>query len=77
LKESIGAAHPRHQPDGARRGRKIYNCNADVAARSRIALRPRLVFMSDVPGFLRDPKKHRLNHSAPANTEVDGSKNPA
>ena len=37
---------------------KIYNCNADVAAaRTAIALEARrLVFMSDVPGLLRDPK---------------------
>jgi acetylglutamate kinase len=38
---------------------KIYNCNADVAAaQAAIALKARrLVFMSDVPGLLRD-----LNH---------------
>lgn len=37
---------------------KIYNCNADVAAaQAAIALRARrLVFMSDVPGLLRDFK---------------------
>jgi acetylglutamate kinase len=37
---------------------KIYNCNADVAAaRTAIALEARrLVFMSDVPGLLRDPQ---------------------
>src|ERR1019366_8361132 len=36
---------------------KIYNCNADIAAaRTAIALRARrLVFMSDVPGLLRNP----------------------
>jgi acetylglutamate kinase len=36
---------------------RIYNCNADVAAaQAAIALRARrLVFMSDVPGLLRDP----------------------
>lgn len=36
----------------------IYNCNADVAAaQAAIGLRARrLVFMSDVPGLLRDPK---------------------
>ncbi len=36
---------------------RIYNCNADVAAaRTAIALKARrLVFMSDVPGLLRDP----------------------
>ena len=38
---------------------KIYNCNADVAAAQiAIALKARrLVFMSDVPGLLRDPKQ--------------------
>lgn len=37
---------------------KIYNCNADVsAAQTAIVLKAkRLVFMSDVPGLLRDPK---------------------
>lgn len=36
----------------------IYNCNADIAAaQAAIALKARrLVFMSDVPGLLRDPK---------------------
>ena len=38
---------------------RIYNCNADIAAaKTAIALKARrLVFMSDVPGLLRDPKK--------------------
>src|SRR5712671_514455 len=37
---------------------KIYNCNADLAAaQTAIALKARrLVFMSDVPGLLSDPK---------------------
>jgi acetylglutamate kinase len=37
---------------------RIYNCNADVAAaQAAIVLKARrLVFMSDVPGLLRDPK---------------------
>lgn len=36
---------------------QIYNCNADIAAaKTAIALKARrLVFMSDVPGLLRDP----------------------
>jgi acetylglutamate kinase len=36
---------------------RIYNCNADIAAaQTAIALKARrLVFMSDVPGLLRDP----------------------
>ena len=40
-------------PDG-----QVYNCNADLAAaQTAIALKAkRLVFMSDVPGLLRDPK---------------------
>lgn len=38
---------------------KIYNCNADVAAaQTAIAMKAkRLVFMSDVPGLLENPKK--------------------
>src|SRR5262245_16144660 len=37
---------------------RIYNCNADVSAsHAAVALKAkRLVFMSDVPGLLRDPK---------------------
>src|SRR3989440_3928758 len=37
---------------------KIYNCNADIAAaKTAVALKARrLVFMSDVPGLLHDPK---------------------
>ncbi len=40
---------------------QIYNCNADVAAAQvAVALKARrLVFMSDVPGLLRDPKDAR------------------
>lgn len=40
---------------------KVYNCNADVAAaKTAIALKARrLVFMSDVPGLLRDPQDDR------------------
>lgn len=40
-------------PDG-----KVYNCNADIAAaQAAIALKAkRLVFMSDVPGLMRDPE---------------------
>ncbi len=36
----------------------VYNCNADIAAaQAAIALRARrLVFMSDVPGLMRDPQ---------------------
>ena len=48
---------------------KIYNCNADVAAaQAAIALKAkRLVFMSDVPGLLRDPKQPDSRHPASAN----------
>ena len=37
---------------------RIYNCNADVAAaQAAVALKAkRLVFMSDVPGLMRDPQ---------------------
>lgn len=37
---------------------RVYNCNADIAAaQTAIALKARrLVFMSDVPGLMRDPK---------------------
>jgi acetylglutamate kinase len=45
---------------------RIYNCNADVAAaQAAIALKAaRLVFMSDVPGLMRDPKdaKTAISH---------------
>jgi acetylglutamate kinase len=46
----------------------VYNCNADIAAaKTAIALKARrLVFMSDVPGLLRDPKNDSslLSHLA-------------
>ena len=40
---------------------KIYNCNADIAAaKTAIALKARrLVFMSDVPGLLREPANEK------------------
>jgi acetylglutamate kinase len=45
-------------PTALDENKRIYNCNADVAAaQAAIALRAkRLVFMSDVPGLLSDPK---------------------
>ena len=45
-------------PTGRGDDGRIYNCNADVAAAmTAIALKARrLVFMSDVPGIMRDPK---------------------
>ena len=60
LKESIWCGFtPVISPTARGEDGKIYNCNADVAAAQvAIALRAkRLVFMSDVPGLLRDPKK--------------------
>ncbi|MGH8024239.1 MAG: acetylglutamate kinase [Limisphaerales bacterium] len=58
LKESIWCGFtPIVSPTARGEDGKIYNCNADVAAaRAAIALKARrLVFMSDVPGLLRDP----------------------
>ena len=71
--------HAGHQPDRVGEDGKIYNCNADVAAaQAAIALKARrLVFMSDVPGLLRDPKKptQSFRTCKPARWMV--SKNPA
>ena len=55
---------------------QIYNCNADVAAaQAAIALKARrLVFMSDVPGLLRDPKDPATLISHLQISEVDGLK---
>jgi acetylglutamate kinase len=55
---------------------KIYNCNADVAAaQAAIALKARrLVFMSDVPGLLRDPKNPDSIIPHLRTGEVDGLK---
>jgi acetylglutamate kinase len=55
---------------------KIYNCNADVAAAQvAIALKAkRLVFMSDVPGLMRDPKNPETVISHLQISEVDGLK---
>jgi acetylglutamate kinase len=52
---------------------KIYNCNADVAAaQAAIALKAsRLVFMSDVPGLLRDPQDPDSVISHLKSVEVD------
>lgn len=54
----------------------IYNCNADIAAaQAAIALKAqRLVFMSDVPGLLRDPKDPSTLITTLRTTEVDGLK---
>lgn len=59
IKESIWCGFtPVISPTARGGDRKIYNCNADIAAAQlAIALKAkRLVFMSDVPGLLRDPK---------------------
>lgn len=55
---------------------KIYNCNADVAAAQvAIALKAkRLVFMSDVPGLMRDPKDTATLIAHLQTTEVPGLK---
>lgn len=55
---------------------RIYNCNADVAAAEvAIALQARrLVFLSDVPGLLRDPKDPCTVISHLETREVDGLK---
>jgi len=54
----------------------IYNCNADIAAaHAAIALKARrLVFMSDVPGLLRDPADPRTLISQLKMSEVDALK---
>jgi acetylglutamate kinase len=55
---------------------KIYNCNADVAAaQAAIALKARrLVFMSDVPGLMRDPSNPATLITHLQTSEVDGLK---
>lgn len=55
---------------------KVYNCNADVAAAQvAIALKAkRLVFMSDVPGLMRDPQNPETVISHLQISEVDGLK---
>src|SRR6266404_819879 len=58
LLQCIGqGATPVISPTARGEDGKIYNCNADVAAaQTAIALKARrLVFMSDVPGLLREP----------------------
>jgi acetylglutamate kinase len=69
LRESIRrSVTPVISPTALGEDGKIYNCNADIAAaKTAIALKARrLVFMSDVPGLLRDPKDERtlLRHLA-------------
>jgi acetylglutamate kinase len=55
---------------------QIYNCNADVAAaQTAIALQARrLVFLSDVPGLMRDPSDAATLISQLRSSEVEGLK---
>ncbi len=55
---------------------RVHNCNADVAAaQAAIALKAcRLVFMSDVPGLMRDPKDPATLISHLETSEVPGLK---
>jgi len=55
---------------------QVYNCNADVAAaEAAIALKAqRLVFMSDVPGLLRDARDPKTLISRLSAGEVEGLK---
>jgi len=59
LKECIWSGFtPVISPTARGEDGKLYNCNADVAA-AQVAMAlqaKRLVFMSDVPGLLRDPR---------------------
>jgi acetylglutamate kinase len=57
-------------------GESIYNCNADVAAaQCAIALKAvRLVFMSDVPGLMRNPKDETTLIPQLRTGEVEGLK---
>ena len=55
---------------------RVYNCNADIAAaQTAIALKARrLVFMSDVPGLMRDPKNPSTLIAHLQTSEVDALK---
>jgi acetylglutamate kinase len=55
---------------------RIYNCNADIAAaQTAIALKAkRLVFMSDVPGLMRNPKDEATVIPQLRTGEVEGLK---
>jgi acetylglutamate kinase len=55
---------------------RVYNCNADVAAaQAALALKAkRLVFMSDVPGLMRDPKDSSTLITHLQTSEVPGLK---
>ena len=77
LKESIWCGHtPVISPTARGEDGKIYNCNADIAAAmTAIVLNAkRLVFMSDVPGLLSDPKKPDSVVPQLKTGEIDGLK---
>ncbi len=77
LKECIWSGFtPVISPTARGEDGKIYNCNADVAAAQvAIALNAkRLVFMSDVPGLMRDPKDPDTIIPHLQTSEVDGLK---
>jgi len=77
LKECIWSGFtPVISPTARAEDGKIYNCNADVAAAQvAIALNAkRLVFMSDVPGLMRDPKEPETIIPHLQTSEVDGLK---
>jgi acetylglutamate kinase len=77
LKESMWCGFtPVISPTARGEDGKIYNCNADVAAAmTAIALgAKRLVFMSDVPGLMRDPKDPATVIAHLQTSEVPGLK---
>jgi len=77
LKESIWCGFtPVISPTARGEDGKIYNCNADVAAAMcAIALNAkRLVFMSDVPGLMLDPKDPATVIAHLQTSEVPGLK---
>jgi acetylglutamate kinase len=77
LKESMWCGMtPVISPTARGEDGKIYNCNADVAAAMcAIALKAkRLVFMSDVPGLMRDPKDAATVIASLQTGEVPGLK---
>jgi len=77
LQECIkGGITPVISPTARGKDGRIYNCNADIAAaKAGVALKAkRLVFMSDVPGLLRDRKDAGSLISQLKTGEVDGLK---
>jgi acetylglutamate kinase len=77
LKECIWCGHtPVISPTARGEDGLIYNCNADVAAAmAAISLNAkRLVFMSDVPGLMRDPKDAATVIAHLQTSEVPGLK---